>query len=313
VGLGVLLEPEEHSEALSILPTEVDALACIIRAAGAATVAPWTPEVPPRTTLFSVTVADVLTLHNLATESEDIAHPGAVSPAAVGCGLAALTACGAIPTARLPRALQGLQRLEAQHRWFTASAASSNVSAHENRVRCGDATVTAQSRVEVLTELLKRGADEQQRAAWAGCLEHMAATAFGAQWRAAAAAHDNDLLDENDFDISETLDGFVRAVATLQPAPAAAEAAAATGAALSPAERFQKAVDGFGAIAAKHPDAVKLSFYALYKQATVGDVTGSRPWAIDFAARAKYDAWQQRKGMPREAAMAEYVAAFSRL
>ena len=34
-----------------------------------------------------------------------------------------------------------------------------------------------------------------------------------------------------------------------------------------------------------------LELYALYKQATTGDVTGDRPGMMDLRGRAKYDAW----------------------
>ena len=51
------------------------------------------------------------------------------------------------------------------------------------------------------------------------------------------------------------------------------------------------------------PDnATLLALYAHYKQATVGDVTGSRP-AFDPVGRAKYDAWAKLKGGSKEAAM----------
>ena len=51
-----------------------------------------------------------------------------------------------------------------------------------------------------------------------------------------------------------------------------------------------------------------LALYSLYKQATVGDVTGDRPEPLDFRARAKFDAWATRKAMTRDAAMTAYVA-----
>lgn len=38
-----------------------------------------------------------------------------------------------------------------------------------------------------------------------------------------------------------------------------------------------------------------LELYGLYKQATVGDNTSSKPW-IDLKGRAKWDAWESRKG-----------------
>lgn len=50
-----------------------------------------------------------------------------------------------------------------------------------------------------------------------------------------------------------------------------------------------------------------LVLYGYYKQATQGDCTGSRPGMMDFANRAKYDAWAKLKGTGRDAAMQAYV------
>jgi len=50
-----------------------------------------------------------------------------------------------------------------------------------------------------------------------------------------------------------------------------------------------------------------LELYSFFKQATEGDVKGDRPGAFDFKARAKYDAWQAREGLGREAAMKAYI------
>lgn len=50
-----------------------------------------------------------------------------------------------------------------------------------------------------------------------------------------------------------------------------------------------------------------LELYALYKQATAGDVSGARPGMMDLKGRAKFDAWTRRKGMSRDAAMQAYV------
>jgi diazepam-binding inhibitor (GABA receptor modulating acyl-CoA-binding protein) len=55
-----------------------------------------------------------------------------------------------------------------------------------------------------------------------------------------------------------------------------------------------------------------LELYALYKQATSGDVSGSRPGMMDLRGRAKYDAWAKRKGMTKDAAMEAYVALVGR-
>ena len=51
-----------------------------------------------------------------------------------------------------------------------------------------------------------------------------------------------------------------------------------------------------------------LDLYGLYKQATEGDVSGSRPGLLDLKGRAKYDAWAKRKGASKDDAMRKYVA-----
>jgi diazepam-binding inhibitor (GABA receptor modulating acyl-CoA-binding protein) len=56
-----------------------------------------------------------------------------------------------------------------------------------------------------------------------------------------------------------------------------------------------------------------LELYSLYKQATQGDVSGSRPGMLDFKGRAKYDAWAGRKGVSKDSAMQSYVALVGRL
>ncbi len=56
-----------------------------------------------------------------------------------------------------------------------------------------------------------------------------------------------------------------------------------------------------------------LQLYALYKQATAGDVSGSRPGMMDFKGRAKFDAWTTKKGTSKDKAMDAYVALVDRL
>jgi diazepam-binding inhibitor (GABA receptor modulating acyl-CoA-binding protein) len=51
-----------------------------------------------------------------------------------------------------------------------------------------------------------------------------------------------------------------------------------------------------------------LELYALYKQATDGDVSGDRPGGFDFKAIAKYDAWASKKGITKDKAMGEYIS-----
>jgi acyl-CoA-binding protein len=56
-----------------------------------------------------------------------------------------------------------------------------------------------------------------------------------------------------------------------------------------------------------------LELYALFKQATSGDIAGSRPGMLDMKGRAKYDAWAKKKGTSKDDAMTKYVALVDRL
>lgn len=56
-----------------------------------------------------------------------------------------------------------------------------------------------------------------------------------------------------------------------------------------------------------------LELYALYKQGSAGDVTTQRPGMLDVRGRAKWDAWNGKKGMPQDAARDAYVALAKRL
>jgi diazepam-binding inhibitor (GABA receptor modulating acyl-CoA-binding protein) len=56
-----------------------------------------------------------------------------------------------------------------------------------------------------------------------------------------------------------------------------------------------------------------LDLYAFYKQATEGDVAGSRPGMLDLKGRAKFDAWAKRKGLSKDDAMRKYVGLVDKL
>ena len=56
-----------------------------------------------------------------------------------------------------------------------------------------------------------------------------------------------------------------------------------------------------------------LQLYSFYKQATEGDVSGTRPGMLDFKGRAKFDAWSKLKGTPKEKAMEKYAAFVKKL
>ena len=78
-------------------------------------------------------------------------------------------------------------------------------------------------------------------------------------------------------------------------------------------DQFQSAVSRSRELPSRPSNEDLLSLYALYKQATEGDVTGERPGGFDFKAIAKYDAWAEVKGKSKEDAMREYVALVDRL
>lgn len=58
----------------------------------------------------------------------------------------------------------------------------------------------------------------------------------------------------------------------------------------------------------KNPSMDDLAFlYSHYKQATAGDVSGSRPGMLDMMGRGKYDSWAKLKGLSKDDAMKKYV------
>ncbi len=58
----------------------------------------------------------------------------------------------------------------------------------------------------------------------------------------------------------------------------------------------------------QRPDnATLLKLYALYKQASAGDAQGERPGFSDMVGRAKWDAWNEIKGLSADDAMQQYI------
>ena len=76
---------------------------------------------------------------------------------------------------------------------------------------------------------------------------------------------------------------------------------------------FQAAADKSKAFTKRPDNQELLTLYALFKQATEGDVSGERPGGFDFKAIAKFDAWAEQKGKSKEAAQSEYVAFVQKL
>ncbi len=71
--------------------------------------------------------------------------------------------------------------------------------------------------------------------------------------------------------------------------------------------RFEQAVAESKTLPEKPDNMTLLKIYALYKQASEGDVEGKRPGFTDMVGRAKWDAWNEVKGKGKDDAMQEYV------
>ncbi len=76
---------------------------------------------------------------------------------------------------------------------------------------------------------------------------------------------------------------------------------------------FQSAVERSKQLPKRPSNEELLELYALFKQATDGDVSGDRPGGFDFKAIAKYDAWAGKKGKAKDQAMQDYVTLVSNL
>lgn len=70
---------------------------------------------------------------------------------------------------------------------------------------------------------------------------------------------------------------------------------------------FEQAVAASKSLPEKPDNMTLLKIYALYKQATAGDVDGKRPGFTDMVGRAKWDAWNEAKGKSSDEAMQEYI------
>ena len=78
-------------------------------------------------------------------------------------------------------------------------------------------------------------------------------------------------------------------------------------------KKFDAAARDVQQLTRRPDDEDMLRLYAMYKQATDGDVTGERPGALSFVDRAKYDAWAKLKGTDSAKARESYVKLVERL
>ncbi|XP_029640141.1 acyl-CoA-binding protein [Octopus sinensis] len=70
---------------------------------------------------------------------------------------------------------------------------------------------------------------------------------------------------------------------------------------------FTKAAEEAKALSTTPSNDELLELYSLYKQATVGDNNIDEPGILNMKARAKWNAWNARKGTSKEEAETLYV------
>jgi acyl-CoA-binding protein len=78
-------------------------------------------------------------------------------------------------------------------------------------------------------------------------------------------------------------------------------------------ERFETAAEEVQQLPTRPSNDTLLKLYALYKQATVGNVSGKKPGFGDFTGRMKHAAWSRLRGMSTEKAMEGYIDLVKRL
>jgi acyl-CoA-binding protein len=70
---------------------------------------------------------------------------------------------------------------------------------------------------------------------------------------------------------------------------------------------FAKALEDVKQLPERPGNLTLLRLYALFKQATEGDVHGDKPGFTDIVGKYKYDAWAALQGTPQETARQQYV------
>ncbi|XP_017892916.1 acyl-CoA-binding protein homolog [Ceratina calcarata] len=72
-------------------------------------------------------------------------------------------------------------------------------------------------------------------------------------------------------------------------------------------QKFEGAVEAVKTLTKRPTDQEFLELYALYKQATVGDINTTRPGMLDVKGKAKWDAWNSKKGTSQNDAKEAYI------
>ena len=71
--------------------------------------------------------------------------------------------------------------------------------------------------------------------------------------------------------------------------------------------QFEKAASDVKGLTERPDNDTMLRLYALYKQGSEGDVSGTKPGFFDFVGSAKYEAWEKLEGTSQDQAMKKYI------
>ncbi|XP_003489700.1 acyl-CoA-binding protein homolog [Bombus vosnesenskii] len=72
-------------------------------------------------------------------------------------------------------------------------------------------------------------------------------------------------------------------------------------------QKFEQATEAVKALTKRPTDEEFLELYALFKQATVGNINTTRPGMLDLKGKAKWDAWKSKEGMSQNDAKEGYI------
>ncbi|XP_015279246.1 PREDICTED: acyl-CoA-binding domain-containing protein 7 [Gekko japonicus] len=71
---------------------------------------------------------------------------------------------------------------------------------------------------------------------------------------------------------------------------------------------FDSAAENVRQLKARPSDDELRELYGLYKQSTMGDINIECPGMLDLKGKAKWEAWNLKKGMSKEDAMKAYIS-----
>ncbi|KAJ1979122.1 acyl-CoA-binding protein (ACBP)/diazepam binding inhibitor (DBI)/endozepine (EP) [Dimargaris verticillata] len=73
-------------------------------------------------------------------------------------------------------------------------------------------------------------------------------------------------------------------------------------------DAFAKAAKEINDLTKKPNNTELLQLYSLFKQGIFGDNTTAQPGMFDLSGKAKWNAWNEKKGKSKADAQAEYIA-----